>query len=573
MCRRYDADERLVRISQFSPHGMRVRRSMLSDNGRQQGLRGADLLADVLLAAGVKRIFSLSGNQIMPIYDACLDAGIEIVHTRHEAAAVFMADAWAQLTRGLGVALVTAAPGAMNALGALYSARCSESPVLLLTGDSPLGQDGRGAFQELDQVAVTRTLTKTSLRPHDATSLLASLQEAIRAARSGRLGPAHIALPFDVIQGSTADVGPCDERMLAPASSPAREDELTVVATGLAQAERPIVVVGPSLSPTRTGTLLETLADRLDAPVLCMESPRGVRDPALGELAAVLSEADLIVSLGKSVDFTLGFGKVANDRCRWLVVESDAAERQRASTNLGQRLDHCFEADVMSFARALADRAPASKGRDDWRRTVSRRISARTSAVPAEGGADDAITSADLCEAVRQFLAGRDESVVVSDGGEFGQWAQAFFSGPSRIVNGVSGAIGGGVPYGLAAALARPDAAVVVLTGDGSIGFHLAEFETAARVGARFVVVVGNDRRWNAEHQIQLRDYGSDRLVGCDLGEARYDLAAKAMGGHGEYVTSAAELAPALERAFEAGTVACVNVLIEGLPAPAGSAH
>ena len=152
-------------------------------------MRGADLLVQTLAAAGVTRIFSLSGNQIMPVYDACLDAGIKITHVRHEAAAVFMADAWAQLTGKLGVALVTAAPGFANAVGALYTAMGSESPVLLLSGDSPVAQDGMGAFQELDQLAVSRALTKRGFRPISADVIGEEAALAIKVATSGRPGP------------------------------------------------------------------------------------------------------------------------------------------------------------------------------------------------------------------------------------------------------------------------------------------------------------------------------------------------------------------------------------------------
>ena len=163
--------------------------------------------------------------------------------------------------------------------------------------------------------------------------------------------------------------------------------------------------------------------------------------------------------------------------------------------------------------------------------------------------------------------------ILVCDGGEFGQWAQACLAAPRRLINGPSGAIGGGLCYGIAAKKACPDATVFVLTGDGSIGFHLAELETAAREGTPLVVVIGNDQCWNAEHQIQLRRYGPDRLIGCGLSGARYDEAAIALGGHGEYVTDLADLDAALSRAIAAEKPACVNVAIEGLPAPAGSGH
>ena len=165
------------------------------------------------------------------------------------------------------------------------------------------------------------------------------------------------------------------------------------------------------------------------------------------------------------------------------------------------------------------------------------------------------------------------ESVLICDGGEFGQWAQAVCSTDERVINGISGAIGGGLCYGIAARAARPGSTVISLMGDGTVGFHFAEFETAVRSGLPFVAVIGNDLRWNAEHQIQLREYGPERLIGCQLSDARYDLAAQALGGHGEFVTEIDQLEAALDRAIASGKPACVNVMIDGLPAPSGRGH
>jgi acetolactate synthase-1/2/3 large subunit len=172
---------------------------------------------------------------------------------------------------------------------------------------------------------------------------------------------------------------------------------------------------------------------------------------------------------------------------------------------------------------------------------------------------------------VQRRIDAANNPILICDGGEFGQWAQACLSAPRRLINGPSGAIGGGLCYGIAAKKACPEATVFVLTGDGSIGFHLAELETAARADTPVVVVIGNDQCWNAEHQIQLRRYGPDRLIGCGLSAARYDQAAIALGGHGEHVTDPADLDAALERALASQKPACVDVAIEGLPAPAGS--
>jgi acetolactate synthase-1/2/3 large subunit len=211
-------------------------------------------------------------------------------------------------------------------------------------------------------------------------------------------------------------------------------------------------------------------------------------------------------------------------------------------------------------------------GRGAWRAEVSGLLAARGR--PSGNGAGTGkITPAQLSAAIQRQLAAASESVVICDGGEFGQWAQAGTSSTCRLINGTSGAIGGSLCFGVAARKAKPDARIFALMGDGTVGFHFAEFETAVREKTAFVVVIGNDECWNAEHQIQLREYGPERLIGCALSSARYDLAVEGLGGHGEYVTDLADLDAALSRAVQSGKVACVNVAIEGWPAPSGSAH
>lgn len=525
--------------------------------------RGADILVEAMAEAGIRRLFSLSGNQIMPVYDACLDAGIEIVHTRHENACVYMAEAWAQITGQVGVALVTAAPGFANALGGLYSARCSETPVLILSGDSPLAHDGCGAFQELDQSAAVAAFVKATDRPSSVEALSRAVPEALRIAAAGRPGPVHLALAADVLLDGADGIASAPPG--ATETAPPPPDALAALRRGLAAAERPIILTGPALNPSRAGAVLAGLEAAAGTPILSLESPRGLKDPALGDLAGVLREADLVVSLGKQIDFTVAFGAEEHfaPGCPWHVVDAERGALKRAARNLGSRLLQGVLASPHAVAAALCE-LPAGVPREGWRQHVAERTAARS---PAPGG--PGITPDVLCAAVQRRVAAAAEAITVCDGGEFGQWAQALTRARARLTNGPSGAIGGGLPQAVAAALARPGAAVFAMMGDGTAGFHLAEFETAARAGASFVAVIGNDRRWNAEHQIQLRDYGADRLIGCELGAARYDLAAAALGAHGEYVTRAEDLDAALERALASGRPSCVNVEIEGLPAPA----
>lgn len=539
---------------------------------------GASLVTDALARAGVKTIFSLSGNQIMPIYDACIDAGIRIVHVRHEAAAVHMADAWAQLTGGPGVALLTAAPGLTNGLSPLFSARSAESPVLLLSGDSPVGADGMGAFQELAQTQITAPLVKASLRPRLAAELDKDVSAAITVALSGRPGPVHVALPFDLLQeqvpaGKVAAADKPARRRVEPAAA-----DVEAIAAQLAQASRPLVLLGPMHNATRAGQRLEAARRAIGAPVIPMESPRGLRDPALGGFAAALARADLVLLLGKPLDFTLGFGRTPawNPAAQAIVVDPEAHLVERARRLLDKRLCRAVVADADATLDALC-RVLRPADRREWLDEVAAALvlrelkagSVQAANAAAEGSGAVPALPAEICAAVQQVLDAAKDPILVCDGGEFGQWAQAFCHAPTRVINGVSGAIGGGLCHAIAASIARPEATVVALMGDGTVGFHLAEFETAVRAGARFLAVVGNDSRWNAEHVIQMREYGPQRLIGCSLSPSvRYDLAAAGLGAHGAHVTAPARLPQALVEAQSAGLAACVNVEMNGQAAP-----
>ncbi len=537
-------------------------------------MRGADLLVLTLQKAGVTHLFSLSGNQIMPIYDACIDAGIEIIHTRHEAAAVFMADAYAQLTNQVGIALVTAGPGFANALGPLVAIRASESPVLLLSGDAPRDQVGKGAFQELPQTTIASGLTKESFQTTVAKSLGSEVENALRLAASGRPGPVHLALPFDLLE---AEIGTVDLSTVMHSEAEDHQPsiaDIEIISKALGAATRPLVLTGPALNRTRAGTLLDELSAARDVPVISMESPRGLKDASLGDLNGALSQADLILSLGKSIDFSLGFG--ASDKfhedCRWIAVDAEAEALSRAALNLGERLEYTVHANPIMMIKALIGHGSTATNRLAWRTDVEQRC--RTDIpVGTDPKSSGKILPTDLCAAVQRQIEKQPSSLVILDGGEFCQWAQAGLRADARITNGPAGAIGGGLCYAVAAKLARPEATVFAVMGDGTAGFHLAEFETALRAGSPFVAVIGNDACWNAEHQIQMRDYGPDRLIGCELTPARYDLAVQGLGGHGEFVTDPAELDSALERAIASGKPACVNVEIEGLPAPGGVPH
>ena len=535
-------------------------------------LRGADILARALAAAGVRHLFSLSGNQIMPVYDAALEARLSIVHVRHEGAAVHMADAWGRLTGEPGIALLTGGPGHANGVGALYTALAAESPVVLLSGHAPLAELGRGAFQEMRQADLAAPVTKDSWTAVSAAKLGGDIERALRIARSGRPGPVHVSLPFDVLEARVAAPAIASSRPAAPVVQRLDESAGDAVHAELKRAHRPLVLVGPVMANGAGRAARERLAAATGVPVVCMESPRGVNDPALGAFADVLHEADLVVLLGKQPDFTLRFGAppaVAAD-CRFIVIDPEPAALQRALKTLAPaaRVPLSAVADPFAAAQDLAakGRAVASQ---QWAQDVQSAIRFR----PAEwktlvSRPEGPLHPVEVGRAVQRILDRSRDAVLVADGGEFWQWAQACTSAPTRLINGPGGSIGSAIPFALAARLARPDATVVAMLGDGTFGFHLAEVDTAVRARLPFLAVIGNDACWNAEHQIQLRTYGRDRAHGCELLPARYDQAVTALGGYGEHVARATDLAAALERALGSQRPACVNVMIERAPAP-----
>jgi len=479
-------------------------------------LRGADLLARSLAAAGARYVFTLSGNHVMPVFDAVLEAKLPLIHVRHEAAAAHMADAWGRLTGQPGIALVTGGPGHANAVAALYTALAAESPMVLISGHAPLDELGKGAFQEMRQAELAAPLAKASWTAQSADSLGEDLVKAWRTACSGRPGPVHLSVPNDVLDAVSDCALPTGEDFRA-------DRQRTTAPEALLKAKRPLIVAGPA-----------AMREKLDCgiPVIGMESPRGVNDPSLGRLAGVLKKADVVLLAGKQRDFTLQFGKAFAEDCQVLAAEG---------------LPSFFSIKPTSWYEevhaALRYRPP------EWQAIQSRNHPVA------------------VCREVQKLLEAPD-AVLVSDGGEFGQWAQACLSAPRRVINGPAGSIGSALPFAAAAKLAYPQARVVAMLGDGTFGFHMSEIDTAVRYGLDYLAVIGNDAAWNAEYQIQLRAYGAARAHGCELLPTRYGAAAAALGAHGEDVLTFDELKEALRRAAESGKPACVNVMIERVAAP-----
>ena len=515
---------------------------------------------------GVEVIFSLSGNQIMPLYDACIDANIRIIHTRHEGAAVYMAEAYAQFSGKIGVALVTAGPGLLNAVSALYSAARSETPLLLISGDAASRLDGQGAFQELDQISVTRPITKFSARPTKPEEMLPALEKTITTALAGTPGPVHLALPFDLLSASnglSASIGMAPLPPIAPTVASGLSTTQTAELTAaLQRAERPIVITGPQCNQSRQPAANAALSAGLGMPLICLESARGLADTFYGDFPTILASADLIILLGNLGDYATGLltpGRIARTASVIAIFTDD----QTAPT---QNMRPITLMRVGAIATAMQDLAAVVTAADaGWAAEVGSMIVRRKPWTVDGTGRHPAAVASSLQSA----MDSASQPILVADGGEFCQWIQAGCTANSRMINGPSGAIGGGICYAIGASIARPEATIFLTMGDGTAGFYLAEFNTAVRAGCSIVALIGNDYRWNAEVQIQIDNYGADRVYGCDLdATANYADAAAGLGADAATIDAAGDLDAALAVALKKPGVSCLNILIDSYAAP-----
>ena len=535
-------------------------------------LRGADIVIKTLERAGLTTIYTLSGNHIMSLFDAAIDSKLELFHVRHEASTVHMADSFGRLTRRPGIAWVTGGPGHANAVGALFTALGQETPMVLLSGHTETDQLGRGGFQELKQVEMAAPVCKASWMATDTRTVGMELAKAIRIATSGRPGPVHLSLPSDILDPSVPEDSipwPTEADFTATPVGLSNAAADTILSL-IAGAKRPLIIGAPVLANRPGRDLLARIESALGVPTVISEGPRSFNDATLGRYADVAKDADLVVLLGKALDFTLKFGEAPffDTACQFISIDPEGALIDRATKAKGAALIFGCVADTYPAGEALIARAK-TKGDAAWLASSRAAFAARPDLMATVvSKTEGKLHPAEVFRGLAPYLDRNPDAVLICDGGEFAQWGQAMLSNDRRMINGVAGSIGGSLPMAAGARTVETQAPVFAVLGDGTFGFHMAELETAVRLNLPFIAIVGTDARWNAEYNLQVRDYGPNRTFGCELNQTRYDLVATALGGHGELVEKAADLAPAIDRALASGKPAVINVMIESIPSP-----
>lgn len=528
---------------------------------------GGKLVARALKDEGVTHVFTLCGGHIMPIYEGCLDEGIRVVDVRHEQAAVMAADGMARVTRNPGFAAVTAGPGVMNGVTGIANARAADSPVVVLGGQSDFARFGQGALQEGPQVEVVAPLTKWAKSCYEARLLPDYVHTAFREAASPRKGPTFLEVPWDILFQEASVPEPTRRKRRVDPETRAAEADLRRAADLLAGAERPVVLGGANVWWGHGELALASFAEAYQAPVYLNSLSRGSLPAShkhflVHSRSKALAEADVVLDLGTPFDFRMNFGEGLNPDAAVIHAEPYAAGIGRHPVDVG------LVGNLNSILRDLNAllRGRPQPMRSEWLATLRAHDERKREDARAQ-----AATEGSPMHALR-FLrelddALDDDTIVVGDGGNIVALAGKVLqiSQPGHWLDpGPYGTLGVGIPFGMAAKLARPRRKVLVLSGDGAFGLNGMEIESLARQDIQVVTLVANDGAWNQIRDPQLTFYGEERAVATALNpHARYDVMATAMGAYGERVTEAKEVGPAIERAFASGKAAVLDVSID----------
>lgn len=525
-------------------------------------MTGNEILARSLKAYGVDVIFFLMGGPMIDCENACAQREIRMIDVRHEQAAAMMANAYSRLRRRPAVCMACSGPGATNLVTGVANAFVDSAPVVAIGGSTPVSQSGMGAFQETDQVAVFRPITRWAERCYDPRRIPEFVDMAFRHAFGARPGPVYLDMPGDVLYREVPD----DQVRWTSAAGGERRrpqgdpDLVERAAALIAASERPVVISGSGVLWAEAEGELRALVEQARIPFYTTPQGRGVipEDHSLSFLGArgtAWRDADLVVLVGTRQNYVIGYARPprVNPKAKLIQVDIDPAEIGR-----NRRVD----AGIAGDARAvLAQLVAAGGGRFHPER--------RAAWISSLGGEDEEkraeqeermaaggrpIHPLRLCKEVRDFLP-RD-AVLCVDGQEILNYARSAipFYAPHSLNSGPYGCMGVGLPFGLGAKAAMPEALVVVLHGDGSFGLNAMELDTALRHRLPVICVISNNGGWTA----------TDRpKTGRNLGFTRYDLMFGAIGCHAEYVEDSEQIRPALERAAASGKPAIVNVVTD----------
>ncbi len=542
-------------------------------------ITGAQIVAEALIQREIPHIFSLSGGHITPIYQHLEGSSVKIFDTRHEQSALFMAEAYGKMTRTPGVAMVTAGPGFTNALTGVASAHFSNTPLVLIAGCVGMDNKEKLDLQDMPQATVIEPMVKKALVCTKAERAQEYLDMALRIAQSGRPGPVYLEYPVDVLN---TPVEPSQVRrtLTLPRGHPADPASAQSLIQMLLRAEKPVVIAGTGAWQSHAEEEINTFVESAGIPIftslsgrgllpdthpLCFEGAIAIRPG--GGFAAFL-ETDLVVVLGTRLSLYYLFGDIFNPAAKIAQVDIHAEEIGRNRT-----VDLPIIGDVkgvVSHCNSLIENDKLSQGLKErfspWIESLNKAHAEGKAMAENDWASDNTpIHPLRLAREVDAFMD-REDDLVVADGGDTTTWMgmTRTLSVPGRYLDyGIFGSLAVGLPYANCAQLLNPGKRVVLVTGDGSVGFNFMEFETAIRKNLPLVVVISNDLGWGMIRHSQEIRIGHAIEDGTWIGRVDYHKMVEAIGGKGYFVEDAKKIRPALEDAFASGKVCCINVMTD----------
>lgn len=562
-------------------------------------MNGGEIIAQVLLNHGVKFLFTLCGGHISPIFVGAEKAGIRVIDTRHEATAVFAADAVGRLTGIPGVVAVTAGPGLTNTITAIKNAQMAQSPVILLGGAAATLLKGRGALQDIDQISIIKPIVKWAVSIKKVKDIGPIMEKAFRIAAEGVPGPVFIECPIDTLYpeamvrewyGAKSKSGTRslkdkalqwyierhakklfeDNDKTIFNSHPAKpkfqlhsDSQLVKAAALIQKAKRPLMILGSGalLQPELAGQLAIAI-DQIGIPVFLSGMGRGLlgnsgRLHVRHKRKEAIKEADLIILAGVPNDFRLDYGSHIGSR-KFISIN-----RSKSELFLNKKPTLAVQADPCSFLVALSDHLKVNL--QEWQDTLRKRDSMRDEEIGKQSEENiKGLNPLKLLWELEHLLP--EKAVLVADGGDF--VATASYTLRARqplswLDPGAYGTLGVGAGFAIAAALVYPDRPVWILYGDGSAGYSLMEFDTFQRHGLAITALIGNDACWTQIARDQVEFLGSDCAV--TLYASDYEKIPLAFGVEGQKTESLEAFVSAVKQAItsnQQGKSYLINAII-----------
>jgi acetolactate synthase-1/2/3 large subunit len=541
-------------------------------------ISGGHLVAKALKNEGVDTIFTLCGGHIIDIYDGCLDEGIRIIDVRHEQVAAHAADGYARQTGKLGCVVTTAGPGCTNAVTGIATAFRSESPVLHIGGQSALGQWRMGGLQDLPHVDIMKPITKFASTVMSTERVADMVAMAARECFAGAYGPSYLEIPRDVLDREI----PIEKAVIPKAGtyrtsvkSAGDPRDIEKLAEILVKAERPAILFGQQVWSARGHAEAIALLRGLDIPGYFNGGARGLLPPGDPHhfdrtRSLAFDKADVVVIVGTPFDFRMGYGRRIKVPTLVQIDQDYRTVGKNREISLGIVGDPgAVLGAVLAAATAKIDQGKRQLRRQ-WMTGLTEAEAAATEKLMPKFKSDASpIHPFRVAYELNEFLT--DDTIYIGDGGDVvtisaqavrprqpGHWMDP----------GALGSLGVGTGFAMAAKLAQPNKEVLCYYGDGSFGMTAFDMETANRFGVPYLAVIGNNSAMNQIRYGQIAKYGEQRgSVGNMLGDVPFGRFAEMLGGYGEEVREAGQIAPALRRGREAiaktGRSAVINIWVD----------